>query len=265
MHAHAPPLVAIPAGAIELRDARSGSSRKVELLAFEIGRTPVTRGQYDAVLDRGAAGAAGAAAGAGENIRAADAPVHPLTWFDAVRWCNAASVARGLTPAYVIDGRDVAWDVSADGFRLPTEAEWEYACRAGTTGPTYGPLREIAWSARDEVDGPQPVARKAANAFGVFDLLGNVWEWCWDYADPARYGDYRSLRGGGWADREWSLRASVRRGSAPDAVLEDVGFRVARGPVGEPGADAAQGWSAGADRERADVRGPRPIGWTPLR
>ncbi len=96
-------------------------------------------------------------------------------------------------------------------------------------------------------------------------LLGNVWEWCWDYADPARYGDYRSLRGGGWADREWSVRASARRGSAPDAMLEDVGFRVARGAVGEPGADAAQGWSADADRRRADVRGPLPLGWTPLR
>ncbi|WP_448007024.1 hypothetical protein [Agromyces bauzanensis] len=79
-----------------------------------------------------------------------------------------------------------------------------------------------------------------------------------------RYGDYRSLRGGGWADREWSLRASVRRGSAPDAVLEDAGFRVARGAVGEPGGDAAQGWSAASDRDRADVRGPLPLGWTPL-
>ena len=116
--------------------------------------------------------------------------------------------------------------------------------------------------------GAQPVAGKAANAFGLFDTLGNVWEWCWDHADTARYGDYRSLRGGGWADREWSVRASVRRGSAPDAVLEDVGFRVARGAVGEPGLEpndaAAQGWSAAADLARADVRGPRPIGWTPL-
>lgn len=254
-----PPLIAIPAGTIELRDARSGSSCEVALQAFEIGRTPVTRAEYGALLDTDDARSEGAIDGA------ADAPAHPVTWFDAVRWCNAASAADGLRRAYAIDGRVVTWDVSADGLRLPTEAEWEHACRAGAVGPSYGPLPEIAWSALDEVDGPQPVARKAANAFGVFDLLGNVWEWCWDYTDTARYGDYRSLRGGGWADREWSLRASVRRGSAPDAVLEDVGFRVARGPVGEPGADAAQGWSAASDRLRADVRGPLPIGWTPLR
>ena len=112
---------------------------------------------------------------------------------------------------------------------------------------------------------PQPVAVKAPNAFGLFDTIGNLWEWCWDYADTARYGDYRSLRGGGWADRAWSCRASVRRGSAPDAVLEDVGFRMARGAVGESGASEAQGWSAVADRERAVTAWPLPLGWTPLR
>jgi formylglycine-generating enzyme len=157
------------------------------------------------------------------------------------------------------------WDVGADGLRLPTEAEWEWACRAGTSGPAYGTLADIGWTALDQVDAPQDVAGKAANAHGLFDMLGNVWEWCWDYADPARYADYRTLRGGGWADREWSCRASVRRGSAPDAVLEDVGFRVARGAAGPSGTHEAQGWSADSDRRRAAISGPLPIGWTPLR
>ncbi|GIG34936.1 hypothetical protein Cpa01nite_03170 [Cellulomonas pakistanensis] len=103
------------------------------------------------------------------------------------------------------------------------------------------------------------------NAWGLHDMLGNVWEWCWDFADTARYGDYRVLRGGGWADARWSVRASVRRGSAPDAVIEDVGFRVARGGAPPGDGDASQGWSADADRRRADVRGPLPPGWTPLR
>ncbi|HET6672466.1 MAG TPA: SUMF1/EgtB/PvdO family nonheme iron enzyme [Agromyces sp.] len=266
-----PKLIAIPAGTIELRDARSESSRTVSLRPFEFGRTPVTRAEYRAVLgDAGEANGLTDAATATDAATStdaatpADAPQHPVTWFGAVEWCNAASVAVGLTPAYEVAGRDVAWHVAADGYRLPTEAEWEWACRAGTTGATYGPLADIAWSAADEVDEPQPVAGKTPNALGLFDTLGNVWEWCWDYADTARYGDYRSLRGGGWADREWSLRASVRRGSAPDAVLEDVGFRVARGAVGETGEQAAQGWSAASDRSRADVRGPLPIGWTPL-
>ena len=94
-----------------------------------------------------------------------------------------------------------------------------------------GEVGDIAWMETDGLDGPAPVATKRPNAFGLYDMLGNVWEWCWDYADPARYADYRSLRGGGWADKAWSCRASVRRGSMPAARLDDVGFRVARGAV----------------------------------
>lgn len=229
----------VPGGTIVLRDARTGSTREARLQPFALASTPVT-------------------------VAGGDAPMHPVTWFEAVRWCNRASLADGLTPAYLTADGDVTWDVSSDGYRLPTEAEWEWACRAGTTAPAYGPLAEIAWTAADEVGGPQPVGRKTANDYGLFDMLGNVWEWVWDYADTARYADYRTLRGGGWADRSWSCRASVRRGSSPGAVLEDVGFRVARGAVGAEGSDEAQGWSAAADLSRARISGPVPFGWTPL-
>ena len=243
----------IPGGSITLRDARTGGAREVRLQPFAIRATPVLLAEFARAADA-------------TDITASPlAPAHAVTWFAAVRWCNDASLAAGLAEAYSIDGRVVTWDPGSDGYRLPTEAEWEFACRAGTTTPTYGPLDEIAWSAADGIDGPRDVALKLPNDFGLYDTIGNVWEWCWDYADTARYGDYRALRGGGWADQAWSCRASVRRGSAPDAVLEDVGFRVARGAVGEREAVEAQGWSAAADRERADIRGPLPIGWTPLR
>ena len=244
---------AIPGGLITMRDARTGGSRGVRLRPFSMSVTTVRSADLFGTTDAPA------------PTSSPDTPAHPVTWFAAVRWCNDASAAAGLAAAYAIDDRAVTWNPGSGGFRLPTEAEWEFACRAGTTSPAYGPLDEIAWTAADGVDGPQAVARKEPNDFGLFDTIGNVWEWCWDYADTARYGDYRALRGGGWADQAWSCRASVRRGSAPDAVLEDVGFRVARGAVGQDGAREAQGWSAGADRERADIRGPLPIGWTPLR
>lgn len=249
-----PELVEVPAGVLTIRDARRDTTRDVELVGFSIARTPVTRAQYAAVR--------GDAVPEGE---AGDVPAHAVSWLEAVAWCNAASLASGLATAYVVDGTDVTWDVGGEGFRLPTEAEWEWACRAGTVGPTYGPLTEIAWTEVDNVSGPQPVGLKVPNDFGVFDMLGNVWEWCWDYADPARYADYRTLRGGGWADKHWSARASVRRGSMSGATLDDVGFRVARGAVSAPGGHAAQGWSHEADMRRSDVQGPVPFGWTPLR
>lgn len=244
-------LVVIPAGHIELRDARLDSVRGVQLVPFRMGTTPVTGALWAEVM--------------GEERSRHDVPVHPVTWLEAVAWCNAASARAGVSPAYTIDGDHVTWDVASDGFRLPTEAEWEWACRAGTTAPTYGALADIAWTADDDVVGPQGVGLKQPNSFGLYDTIGNVWEWCWDYADTARYADYRTLRGGGWADRSWSCRASVRRASAPDALLEDVGFRVARGAVGAPGSQAAQGWSAEADDLRASKTGPLPLGWTPLR
>ena len=247
-------MASIPAGKAHLRDARSDAVREVNLRPFHLSETPVTQAQW-------------ADAGGADPVEASaqDVPAHPVTWFEAVRWCNKLSQDHGLDLAYQMAGREITWNVGSGGYRLPTEAEWEFACRAGTTAPTYAPLPKIAWTSGDGVGGPQPVGRKEPNGFGLFDMIGNIWEWCWDFADTARYGDYRSLRGGGWDDKSWSCRASVRRGSAPDAVLEDVGFRVARGAVGERGESAAQGWSATADRRRADIRGPLPLGWTPLR
>lgn len=252
-------LLKVPAGRITLRDARTNSTRVVDLEPFAIGATTVTRAQWQALHPPGPdADPAG-------QIQDPRLPAQAVTWFEAVLWCNAASAAQGVDPAYAIDGREVHWDVSSPGYRLPTEAEWEHACRAGTEEPRYGELGQIAWTAVDQVSGAQPVATKKPNAFGLFDMIGNLWEWCWDHADTARYADYRSLRGAGWADPHYSARASVRRGSAPDARIEDVGFRVVRGVAGPAGADAGQGWSATADVRRADVRGPLPMGWTPLR
>ena len=116
----------------------------------------------------------------------------------------------------------------ADGYRLPTEAEWEYACRAGTTGPRYGPLDVIAFYRQNSGERVHAVGSKRPNAWGLYDLLGNVWEWCWDLYDADVYGSYRVLRGGGWFDEHWSVRASVRRRSHPTFVTDDLGFRVAR-------------------------------------
>ncbi len=242
-------LARIPAGRVELHDARRRTRWTVELEPFEIGVYPVTEEQLSEVL--------GIAASHPRR------PAVEVSWLRAVRFCNALSEWEGLDPAYAVDGEEVRWHVDSDGFRLATEAEWEYACRAGSTGPHYGPLAEIAWTAADGVSAPQPVGGKLPNLNGLFDTLGNVWEWCWDFLDTERYDDYRVFRGGGFADDAWSVRAGTRRGGGPRMTHDDVGFRVARG--GFDAVDAAQGWSAAADAERAAGDDPRPPGWTPRR
>lgn len=239
----------LPAGSVTLHDARRKSVRTVDLESFEIGVYPVTEEQMADVL--------------GIAARHPRRPATDLSWLRAVRLCNAASDWEGLNRAYSFDGDEITWHVDSDGFRLPTEAEWEYACRAGSTGAQYGPLTDIAWTSADGVSTPQDVGAKLPNLNGLFDTLGNVWEWCWDLLDPARYGDYRVFRGGGFADDAWNVRASVRRGGAPRMHHADLGVRLTRG--GFDAVDEAQGWSLAVDRERATVDGPLPFGWTPRR
>ncbi|MGW7411039.1 formylglycine-generating enzyme family protein [Streptomyces sp. NPDC054863] len=209
----------LPPGRVTLSDRRTQRAWPVEVAPYRLAAHSVTQAEYARLT--------------GERPSSAPPrdrlPVEGVSWWDAVRFCNALSSSEGLPAAYRISAESVEWDRSADGYRLPTEAEWEYACRAGTDGPRYGPLDEIAWH-RGNSDGlPHEVGGLRPNSWGLHDLLGNVWEWCWDMYDAEVYGTYRVLRGGGWFDERWSCRASVRRRSHPTLLLDDVGFRVARG------------------------------------
>lgn len=210
-------LIDIPPGRVTLSDRRTERSWAVDLAPFRLGAVPVTQGRYARVT--------GERPGAVQGDRL---PVEGVSWWDAVRFCNALSEDEGLTPAYRMRGEDVARDSAADGYRLPTEAEWEHACRAGTSGPRYGPLDDIAWYRGNSGERPHPAGGRLPNAWGLHDMLGNVWEWCWDVYDAEVYGTYRVLRGGGWFDEHWSCRASVRRRSHPSFRVDDVGFRLAR-------------------------------------
>ena len=195
-------MVDIPAGTIALRDDRVGTRWEVSLSAFRLARYPVT--------------------GAG------DIPLTGLNWYDAVALCNELSAAGGLSPAYVVEGFDVSCDWESPGYRLPTEAEWQYACTAGTPSYRYGPIDDIAWYADNSGGSAQVVGLKSPNAWGLHDMLGNVWEWCWDLYDPATYGSYRIFRGGGFDDPERSIGSTVRRRSHPTFAIEDLGLRVAQ-------------------------------------
>ncbi|MEU2155418.1 formylglycine-generating enzyme family protein [Streptomyces sp. NPDC019396] len=210
-------MIAVPPGRITLSDRRTQRSWPVELAPYELSAHPVTQEQYARVTGLRPS------ASQGDEL-----PVEGVSWWDAVRFCNALSAHEGLTAAYHLHGDGIEWDDSADGYRLPTEAEWEHACRAGTTGPHYGPLDDIAWYRANSRERLHAVGGKRPNPWGFHDMLGNVWDWCWDIYDAEVYGDYRVLRGGGWFDEHWSCRASARRRSHPDYRVDDVGFRIAR-------------------------------------
>lgn len=210
----------VPAGRVTLSDRRTERRWAVDVDPFALGAVPVTRGLYEQVMGEGPS------TPHGDRL-----PVEGVSWTDAVRFCDALSVREGLRPAYRAPADDAGapdWDRAADGYRLPTEAEWEHACRAGTTEARYGPLDEIAWHRGNSGERLHEVGGRRPNDWGLHDMLGNVWEWCWDVYDPEVYGSYRVLRGGGWFDEHWSCRASVRRRSHPTLRIDDVGFRLAR-------------------------------------
>ncbi|MEU0369695.1 SUMF1/EgtB/PvdO family nonheme iron enzyme [Streptomyces sp. NPDC006283] len=214
-------MIDVPTGQVTLSDRRTQRSWTVELAPYRIAAVPLTQALY--------ARTTGAWPSTAQGDRL---PVEGVSWWDAVSFCNALSRSEGLAPAYRLgagaETETVEWDESADGYRLPTEAEWEHACRAGTAGARYGRLEEIAWYRANSHERIHDVGGKQPNTWGLHDMLGNVWEWTWDVYDAEVYGTYRVLRGGGWFDEPWSCRASVRRRSHPTFRIDDVGFRLAR-------------------------------------
>jgi sulfatase modifying factor 1 len=218
----------IEAGTVTITDRRTERSWTVAVASFLLSPLQVTRRAVAEVHGFALASAEGGADAEGD---VEDLPATNLSWFEAVDYCNRASELAGLRPAYALPGEDdqaVVWDRTADGYRLPTEAEWEYACRAGTTGPRYGELDEIAWYRANSGERLHPGGEKTPNAWGLYDMIGNAWEWCWDVYDAEVYRDYRVIKGGGWFDEHWSCRAGVRRRTMPTLRIDDLGFRLAR-------------------------------------
>jgi len=220
-------------------------SREVRISPFAMARTPITRGLYRSLVKDSPS----------EWARGKDdatLPANYVSWDDALRFCNALSERSGLKPCY---GRTAAgWDCdwAADGYRLPTEAEWEYACRGGTETPWFwgGDEKEAkryAWFGENWSTGSvHPVAQKLANPWGLHDMAGNCWEWCWDwYAAPygpsatddprgPAVGQSRVLRGGSFGGEPRLLRSAVRGWDAPEFLDQFIGFRCVRGSGRQP-------------------------------
>jgi formylglycine-generating enzyme required for sulfatase activity len=229
---------------------------RVQVRAFAIGKYPVTQKQYQELMGENPSHHQEIPE---EGERAEDRPVENVSWFDAVRFCNRLSEKNGRKPCYRITepeaGSDappqVEWDREADGYRLPTEAEWEYACRAGTEttysfGDEEAKLGEYGWFERNSNNQTHAVGQKKPNGWDLHDLHGNVWEWCWDWYDTYKVtsdngkivklvdpmgtptGTARVLRGGCFFDGPGDLRSALRYRFVPVNRVEFVGFRCVR-------------------------------------
>ncbi|WP_461255942.1 formylglycine-generating enzyme family protein [Treponema sp. R80B11-R83G3] len=209
----------------------SETQHQVTVSSFSIGRYEVTQKEYKEVMGTNPS-----------NFKGDNLPVEWVNWFEAIDYCNKKSQNEGLTPAYVRNGSKVTWNRGANGYRLPTEAEWEYACRAGTT-TAYNTGAVIndntGWYDTNSGGKTHPVGQKPANAWGLFDMHGNVYEWCWDWygnyssgsqTDPmgASLGVYRVVRGGTLYSPAGNLRSAFRKNIGPIARFDNLGFRLVR-------------------------------------
>lgn len=262
----------VPAGPFEMGDAwnlgnaNELPAHKVYVSAFYMDKYAVTKELWDAVRDYGVANDfqfdnLGMAYGAGH-------PVHSISWYDAVKWCNARSLKEGLTPVYYTDASQtniyrtgqsnllntfVNW--AANGYRLPTEAEWEKAARGGLArhqypwpsfGPNYNDCIDNTKALYGQSSGGSvPVGGYPPNSLGLYDMAGNMSQWCWDWYDANWYGNAgatvndthgpgdptgnRMVRGGNWNNPAATQRCAFRVVFTPTATNPGTGLRCVRG------------------------------------
>lgn len=219
---------------------------------FYIGKYEITQKEYQEITGENPS-----------NFKGENLPVENVTWYEAISFCNKLSEKENLTPVYTIDGENVTWNKSANGYRLPTEAEWEYSARAGTTTPFntensigadsanfYGHYPygiEENYFSQDNLDTKPgeyrqkttPVGSFEPNKWGLYDIHGNVREWCFDYygeynlennnnPSGAETGTLRVNRGGSWNDYAKHMRSAYRASYAPNQKMSNTGFRIVR-------------------------------------
>ena len=211
---------------------------EVKVSSFYMGKYEVTQEEYQDVMGSNPS----------LNLKNNRLPVECVTWYDAVEYCNRLSKKEGLTPCYSGSGDNITCNWNANGYRLPTEAEWEYAARGGINKDDYiysgsNDINEVAWYEGNSGRKTHDVGIKKANSLGIYDMSGNVWEWCWDcyyeayYSESprnnptgtsARYYRVCVYRGGSWRSKSGSCAVSYRKYGIPSSRDVNRGFRVVR-------------------------------------
>jgi len=232
----------------------------VTLSSFKMGKYEVTQEQWSAVMGNNPSYFTDSPATGEVQMKR---PVECVSWYDTLVFCNKLSMKEGLSPAYRISGStdpavwgtvptssNSTWDAveivaGSNGYRLPTEAQWEYAARGGNGSPgnyTYSgsnTIDTVAWYEDNSGDKTHEVGKKTPNGLGLYDMSGNVWEWCWDWygsytsgaqTDPmgAAAGSYRVERGGSWYSAASGARSTYRNSSYPLLRGTYIGFRLVR-------------------------------------
>lgn len=212
----------------------------VTISSFQMGKYEVTIGQYQNIMGSNSSWYL-------DGDEDPMSPIVNISWDNAVAFCNKLSEREGLQKVYTISDGSVSADFLKNGYRLPTEAEWEYAARGGASSHGYiysgsSDLNMVAWHIDNSSSSIQPVGGKAPNELGIYDMSGNVREWCWDYyqnkyislpsINPTGpyINSYRVIRGGGYLDLPFSLRITYRTSKHADDSDSDLSFRVVRRP-----------------------------------
>lgn len=223
-------------------EAHEGPAHDVTVASFYLSKTEITYEDFDKFTSATKRDSVVTDFPAARKVH----PVFMVSWLDAVAYCNWLSEKEKLSKCYKIDGEKVTYLDTAKGYRLPTEAEWEYAARGGNKSKDYpyagsADINAVGWYKANSNGGSKPVKQKQPNELGLYDMTGNLWEWCWDVYDGNYYknspsnnpkgpdsGPYRVMRGGAWYNEANYARVFTRQDHYPTFRQNSVGFRVAR-------------------------------------